>query len=152
MIQESVDTLDCLPPNMTPRDLELAEYYVRIIPDTIYNIAGPEICNPMRCINMRAAIRDPAVLHALILSSAARHQAHVCGLSETAESASHKSKAIYIINQRLSVNPTGPSDGTVLAALALTSLEDRWGGYDAAWVYMRGAMVRSSPRFAGDSN
>jgi hypothetical protein len=138
--QEVSDPLDCLPPNMTSRDLELAEYYLRVVPETMFNIAGSGICNPMRDVQMRAAILDPAVLHSLILSYAARHQAHLRGLPETAELASHKSKAIYIINQRLSVNPTSPSDGTVLAALSLTSLEDRWGSYDAAWVHMRGVM------------
>jgi hypothetical protein len=91
-------------------------------------------------MNLRAAIRDPAVLHSLILAYAARHQAHTRGLGETAESVGHKSKAMYLINQRLSVNPTNPSDGTILAALSLTALEDRWGNYGAAWVHMRGVM------------
>jgi hypothetical protein len=134
------DTFDCLPSNMTPRDLELATYYLQTLPSTNFNILGPNICNPMTDPNIRAAIRDSAVLHALILSYAARHQAHMWDLSETAESASHKSKAAYLINQRLSVNPSSPSDRTVLAALALTSLEDRWGNYDMAWVHMRGVM------------
>jgi len=126
---------------MAPRDLELADYYLRIIPTTIFDIVGFGICNPMRDPTLRAAVRDPAVLHSLILSHASRHQAHTRGLpGETSESASHKSKAIYLLNQRLSVNSTSPSDGTVLAALSLTSLEDRWGNYDAAWVHMRGAM------------
>jgi hypothetical protein len=111
-----------------------------MVPATTSNIVGKGLCNPLLDEHVRETVRNPTVLHALVLAYAARHQADAMGLSETTEPLSHKSKAIHLIIERLSINPSKPSDGTILAALSLTSLEDRWGNYRAAWIYMRGAM------------
>lgn len=54
------DILESLPPDMTRRDIELVDYYIRFIPHTSFNIGARDLCNPFLDRDKRGMIRDPA--------------------------------------------------------------------------------------------